>query len=47
MFFFILLLNSRSIWETNLEKVRKHNLQAQAGLHSYTLQMNQFGDLVS
>jgi hypothetical protein len=38
---------SRNIWEANLAKIRQHNLQADMGMHTYTLGMNQFGDLVS
>ena len=36
----------RSIWETNLAKIRQHNLQADMGLHRFTMGMNKFGDLV-
>jgi cathepsin L len=35
----------RAIWEVNLALIRNHNLEADIGLHSYTLGMNQFGDL--
>lgn len=31
------------IWEGHLDRIRQHNL----GMHSYTLGMNQFGDMVS
>ena len=40
-------LNRRMIWKTNLHMVEKHNLKAELGGHSYTLKMNQFGDMVS
>lgn len=36
----------RTIWEENLGKIRKHNLEADMGLHTYTMEMNRFGDLV-
>lgn len=36
----------RNIWEENLGKIRKHNLEADIGLHKYTMEMNRFGDLV-
>jgi hypothetical protein len=42
----ILDISSRSIWESNLDIIRKHNLEADLGLHSYTLGMNKYGDLV-
>jgi len=34
----------RSIWETNLAKIRQHNLEADLGLHKFTMGMNKFGD---
>ena len=37
----------RSIWEKNLAYVRKHNLEADLGKHTYTLGMNEYADLVS
>ncbi len=37
---------SRAIWEANLAMIRKHNLEADVGVHTYTLRMNKFGDLV-
>jgi hypothetical protein len=36
----------RTIWEANLAKIRKHNLEADLGVHTYTMKMNAFGDLV-
>ena len=38
---------SRIVWEANLAKIRKHNLEADMGMHSYNIGMNAFGDLVS
>ena len=42
----ILNIFSRLIWEANNEMIRKHNLEVDLGLHSYTLGMNKYGDLV-
>jgi hypothetical protein len=36
----------RNIWEANLDKIRQHNLEADLGIHTFTLGMNRFGDLV-
>jgi len=38
---------SRQIWEDNIEMIGKNNLESDIGLHSYTLGMNQFGDMVN
>ncbi|CAF1005392.1 unnamed protein product [Didymodactylos carnosus] len=35
----------REIWETNVAKIRTHNLEADLGLHTYTMKMNKYGDL--
>jgi len=38
-------INRRSAWEANLKIIRTHNLEADLGLHTYTLGMNAYGDL--
>ncbi|CAL1611847.1 unnamed protein product [Knipowitschia caucasica] len=35
----------RALWEKNLWFINTHNLEASMGLHSYTVAMNQMGDL--
>jgi len=35
----------RSIWESNLKIVQQHNLEADLGIHTYTLGMNAYADL--
>ncbi len=37
---------SRAVWEDNLKKVQEHNLQADLGVHTYWLGMNEYADLV-
>lgn len=37
----------RQIWEDNAAMIHKHNLEFDLGLHSYTLEMNQYGDQVN
>ena len=37
----------RGIWEKNLAYVRRHNLEADMGKHTYTLGMNEYADMVS
>ncbi len=34
------------IWETNLGKTHRHNLETGMNIHSYKLGMNQFGGMV-
>jgi cathepsin L len=35
----------RAIWESNLQKVQQHNLQADLGVHTYWLGMNKYADM--
>jgi len=39
-------LFSRSVFENNVAKIDRHNLEANLGLHTYTLKVNKFADLV-
>uniref|UniRef100_UPI00358E2A54 procathepsin L-like n=1 Tax=Myxine glutinosa TaxID=7769 RepID=UPI00358E2A54 len=34
------------VWEKNLERILKHNLQYSLGKHSWTMEMNKFGDMI-
>ncbi|CAF0847373.1 unnamed protein product [Adineta ricciae] len=40
-------LHRRQIWEKNVALIQQHNLEADLGLHSYTLRMNRFGDMTN
>ncbi|CAF1297507.1 unnamed protein product [Adineta steineri] len=40
-------INRRHIWEENLAMIQKHNLESDIGMHKYTLEMNQFGDMTN
>ena len=42
-----IFVSSRNIWEANVAKIRQHNLEADIGIHTYTLGMNRFGDMVN
>ncbi|XP_052265770.1 procathepsin L-like [Dreissena polymorpha] len=35
----------REIWESNIRYIQQHNLEADRGLHTYTLGMNKYGDM--
>jgi len=35
----------RATWESNLQKVQEHNLQADLGVHTYWLGMNKYADM--
>ncbi|CAF5113380.1 unnamed protein product [Rotaria sp. Silwood1] len=37
----------QAIWKANLGKIQKHNDEAQSGMHTYTLAMNEFGDMTN
>uniref|UniRef100_A0A3B3ZR97 Cathepsin propeptide inhibitor domain-containing protein n=1 Tax=Periophthalmus magnuspinnatus TaxID=409849 RepID=A0A3B3ZR97_9GOBI len=37
----------RALWEQSLRDVEKHNREAELGLHTFTLGINQFSDMVS
>ncbi|CAF1353521.1 unnamed protein product [Adineta steineri] len=38
-------LNRRIIWEKNVKMIEKHNFEADSGIHTYTMKVNQFADL--
>ena len=38
---------SRAIWESNLKIVQEHNLEADMGVHTFTLGMNAYADMVN
>lgn len=35
----------RGVWQSNVEYIQKHNLEADLGLHNYTLGLNEYADL--
>jgi hypothetical protein len=37
---------SRTVFDDNVIMINQHNLEADFGLHSYTLKVNQFADMV-
>ncbi|XP_048749306.1 procathepsin L-like [Ostrea edulis] len=39
--------NRRQIWEDNIGIIEKHNLEADRGVHTYWLGMNEYGDMTS
>jgi len=40
-------ISRRVAWEANVEIIRKHNLESDLGLHTYTLGMNNYGDMTN
>nr|ANG56317.1 cathepsin L [Meretrix meretrix] len=40
-------LKRRTIWEANLEYIKKHNLEADRGVHTFWLGMNAYGDMTN
>jgi cathepsin L len=36
----------RQIWEDNIRIIEKHNLEADRGVHTFWLGMNEYGDMV-
>jgi len=39
-------LSSRTIFDDRVAMINQHNLEADLGLHTYTLKINQFSDMV-
>lgn len=37
----------RRVWEENVRRIRIHNLEADRGVHTFTLGMNEYGDMTS
>ena len=37
----------RSVWENNLAFIEQHNLDAANGIHTFTVGMNEYGDLTT
>ncbi|XP_060582685.1 procathepsin L-like [Ruditapes philippinarum] len=37
----------RAIWESNIKYIQQHNLEADRGLHTYILGMNEYGDMTN
>ncbi|CAF1577860.1 unnamed protein product, partial [Adineta ricciae] len=44
---FLANLFCRAIWEDHVALIKKHNLEADLGLHTYTLGMNKYGDMTN
>jgi hypothetical protein len=39
-------LSSRAVFDDKVAMINRHNLEADLGLHSYTLKVNHFADMV-
>jgi cathepsin L len=40
-------IHRRQIWEENVAMIHQHNLEFDLGMHNYTLEINQFGDMTN
>ena len=47
IFFYPQNNNRREVFADNLRKIEKHNAEAAAGLHSYTMGINKFADMTN
>ncbi len=36
----------RQAWETNLKYIKQHNSESDKGIHTFTVAMNEFGDMI-
>lgn len=41
-----IIFSRRNIFEENVQMIQQHNLEADLGLHTFTMKVNHFADLV-